>query len=118
MALHTQLPIYKVAYDLLNVSVDYVQNMPRPFKPVIGTRVSTLCMDLVILVIRANCASDKIPHLTTLLERVEEVNVWMRICKDKHFISVEQYAKAIGLTTSIGKQANGWKKHYAQSPVT
>ena len=30
MALHTQLPIYKVAYDLLSVAVDYVRNMPRP----------------------------------------------------------------------------------------
>jgi hypothetical protein len=38
MAIHTQLPIYKVAYDLLDASVDFVANMPRAFKPVIGGR--------------------------------------------------------------------------------
>jgi hypothetical protein len=27
MSLYTKLPIYKVAYDLLSVAVDYVQNM-------------------------------------------------------------------------------------------
>jgi hypothetical protein len=38
MALHTSLPIYKVAYDLLSVATDYVQNMPRAFKAAIGGR--------------------------------------------------------------------------------
>lgn len=45
MAIHTELPIYKVAYDLLSVATDYVQNMPRPFKAAIGGRVRDLCID-------------------------------------------------------------------------
>lgn len=32
MALHTQLPIYKVSYDLLDVITDLAKNMPRDFK--------------------------------------------------------------------------------------
>lgn len=36
MALHTNLPIYKVAYDLLDVVTDLVKNMPRDFKSSIG----------------------------------------------------------------------------------
>jgi hypothetical protein len=117
MALHTQLPIYKVAYDLLSVAVDYVQNMPRPFKAAIGGRVRDLCIDLVLLIFKANCARNKGPHLDLLLERLEELQLLLRLCQDKRFISRGQYAQAIELTSSIGKQAGGWKK-YAASPVT
>jgi hypothetical protein len=39
MALHTSLPIYKVAYDLLSVATDVVRNMPRDYKASIGARI-------------------------------------------------------------------------------
>lgn len=117
MAIHTQLPIYKVAYDLLNVAVDYVQSMPRPFKLAIGGRVSGLCVEVVLLIFRANCARNKTPHLDTLLERVEELQLLLRLCQDKRFISRGQYARAVELTTSVGKQAHGWRKHHAAPPA-
>ena len=117
MALHTSLPIYKVAYDLLSVATDYVQNMPRPFKAAIGGRVRDLCVDLVLLIFKANCARDKVPHLDTLLERLEETQILLRLCQDKRFISQRQYATAAELTNSVGRQANGWRKSYASSPV-
>ena len=118
MALHTHLPIYKVAYDLLSVAVDYVQNMPRPFKASIGGRVRDLCIDVVLLIYRANCASAKAPYLQALLEGVMELELLLRLCQDKRFISKAQYARAIELTTSVGKQANGWRRHYEASPAT
>lgn len=118
MALHTTLPIYKVAYDLLSVAVDYVQNMPRQFKAAIGGRVRDLCVDIVLLIFRANCAAQKTPYLEALIESLEELNLLLRICQDKRFISKPQYANAVKLTDSIGKQATGWRNHYAASPVT
>lgn len=118
MALHTKLPIYKVAYDLLSVAVDYVQNMPRPFKAAIGGRVRDLCVDIVLLIFKANCAADKTPYLDALLEQLEELQLLLRLCQDKRFISKSQYANAVALTDSVGRQAHGWRKHYAASPVT
>ena len=113
MAIHSQLPIYKVAYDLLSVATDFVQNMPRSVKTVLGGRLRDLCLDLVLLILRANCAKNKVPHLDTLLERLEETQLLLRLCQDKRFISQRQYAKAVELTTSVGRQASGWKKSYA-----
>lgn len=117
MALHTQLPIYKVAYDLLSISTDFVQNMPRSVKVVLGSRLRDLCLELVTLILRTNCAKNKVPHLDTLLERLEETQLLLRLCQDKRFISIKQYAKAVELTNSVGRQANGWRKSYATSPV-
>jgi hypothetical protein len=119
MAIHTKLPIYKVAYDLLSVAVDYVQNMPRDFKAVIGGRVRDLCVDIVLSIFKANCAAEKTPYLDPLLEQVEELQLLLRLCQDKRFISKPQYAAAVELTNSVGRQANGWRKHFAAaSPVT
>ena len=36
MALHSELPIYKVAFDLFGLAVDLIKNMPRDVKQVIG----------------------------------------------------------------------------------
>ncbi len=116
MAFHTSLPIYKVAYDLLSISTDYVANFPRPFRR-LGDRVRDLCIDTVILIGRANAARTKGPHLVELLERNGELELFLRLCVDKRFISKAQYAKAIELTQSVGRQANKWKGSYEPSPA-
>ena len=52
MAIHTNLPIYKVAYDLLDVVTELVKNMPREFKRSIGGKVSDECVEIVTLIFR------------------------------------------------------------------
>ena len=110
MATHTQLPIYKVAYDLLDVVTDLVKNMQRDFKRSIGDKIATECIEITVLVFRANVAQDKAPHLLELLERLQVIELMVRLAMDKRLISKPGYAKAVELTTSIGKQANGWRR--------
>ena len=118
MALHTALPIYKVAYDLLGAATDLVKNMPRDYKASIGARIRDECVALVVLIFRANIARNKTPYLDELLERLQVTELLLRLSRDKHFVSSKQYAGAIALTDSIGKQANGWRKSSAAaSPV-
>lgn len=108
MAFHTKLPIYKVAYDLLSVATDCTANFPRSFRR-IGDRVRDLCIDTVLLIAKANAAFNKVPLLSELLDRNGELELLLRLCVDKRFISRPQYARAIELTQSVGRQANGWK---------
>ena len=114
MAIHTELPIYKVAYDLLGVVIQLVKNMPREVKQSIGGKVRDECIEISTLVFRANVAQDKAPHLLELLERLQVAELLLRLARDHRFISTGQYAKAIALTGSIGKQANGWRKSAAR----
>ena len=113
MALHTNLPIYKVAYDLLAEVTASTRNMPRDYKASIGAKIREECVELVVLIFRANTALDKVPHLTSLLERLQVAELLLRLSKDMRLISTAQYAKAIALTDKVGKQANGWRKHSA-----
>ena len=110
MAIHTDLPIYKVAYDLLDVVTDLVKNMQRDFKRSIGEKIANECIEITVLVFRANVAQDKAPHLLELVERLQVIELMVRLAMDKRLISKPAYAKAVELTTSIGKQANGWRR--------
>lgn len=110
MATHTQLPIYKVAYDLLDVVTSLVKNMQRDFKRSIGEKISAECIEITVLIFRANVSQDKGPHLLELIERLQVAELMLRLSMDKRLISKVAYAQAIELTTSIGKQANGWRR--------
>jgi hypothetical protein len=118
MAIHHQLPIYKVAYNLADLAIDLIKNMPREVKAVIGSELRDECLRLLVLIFRANVSTDKRTHLTELIERQQVVELLLRLSRDKRFISTGQYARAVQLTESIGKQANGWRKASASSPVT
>lgn len=110
MALHTQLPIYRVAYDLLDVVTDFAKNMPRDFKASIGGKIRDEVVEVVTLIYRANVARDKVAHLQDLSERLQVAELLIRLSRDKRLISTKQYATAVELTTSIGKQASGWRR--------
>jgi hypothetical protein len=116
MAIHTKLPIYKVAYDLLDAVTDLVKNMPRDSKRSLGDKISNECIEIVVLIFRANCAHDKSPYLQILIERIQVCELLLRLSRDKRIIPNGKYATAIELTNSIGKQATGWRKSSA-SPV-
>ncbi|WP_317205462.1 four helix bundle protein [Janthinobacterium sp.] len=117
MAIHTSLPIYKVAYELLGAATDLTKNMPRDYKASMGGKIRDECIEITTLIFRANVSRNKTPLLDTLLERVQVAELLFRLSRDKHFISIGQYARAIALTDQIGRQANGWRRHSAPSPV-
>lgn len=110
MAIHTNLPIYKVAYSLFEVGIELARSMPRDFKANIGGKLRDECIEIMVLIFRANTASDKEPHLLSLVERIQVAELLLRASCNKRLISKAQYGKAIELTQSIGRQANGWRR--------
>ena len=117
MALHHQLPIYRLSYDLLSVAVEVTRNIPRDFKRLLGEKVREECVEMLVLIFRANIARNKTPHIEDLLERLQVVELLLRLCRDKRFISTGQYARAVEITDQIGRQATGWKRHSKASPA-
>lgn len=117
MALHHELPIYKETYDLLSMAVEITRSIPRDFKRLIGEKVREECVEMMVLIFRANVAQHKQPHIQALLERLQVVELMLRMSKDKRFISTKQYAAAVELTQNIGRQATGWKKASSAPPA-
>ncbi len=109
MAIHTELEIFKAAYDLLAHVVKITRSIPRDFKDSLGKDVRVACTRLTVLIQRANMAADKSPYLIELLEWLQVAEVLLRICRDMQLIPNRGFGEAIRLTQSIGKQANGWR---------
>ena len=118
MAIHTELEIYKVSYDLMDFALDLITNMPRAVKPVVGVKLRDECLALFTCIQEANIAQDKTPPLLEVQKRLEVANVLFRLSRDKRYIATKHYARAIELTGSVGKQATAWRKQFASSPAS
>ncbi len=116
MALHTTLPVYKVAYDLLILITEIVKNMNKHFKRSIGEKLSAEIVEIMMLIFRANVAKAKEVPLTELIGRLQVTELLLRLSSDMRLISITQYAKAIELTSLVGKQVGGWRRS-ALSPA-
>ena len=108
MAKHTDLPIYKVCYDLVKLSVVFTRQMPRDFKITLGRDLFGECMAMVTLIARANAARDKTPHLQALAEHLDTARILVRVGHDAEVISHKAYAQAIEVMEALGRQAGGW----------
>lgn len=110
MALHTDLEIHKVAEELLGLSLDLVRNIPRDLKQVVGAKIRDECLQVLVLIGRANMTRDKLPHINQLLESIWMLDYLLRALTNRGLISKGQHAKAMKMTASVGRQANAWKK--------
>ena len=110
MALHTDLEIHKVAEELLGLSLDLVRNIPRDLKQVVGAKIRDECLQVLVLIGRANMTREKLPHINLLLESIWMLNYLLRALTNRGLISKGQHAKAMMMTASVGRQANAWKK--------
>ena len=110
MALHTDLEIHKVAEELLGLSLDLVRNIPRDLKQVVGAKIRDECLQVLVLIGRANMTREKLPHINLLLESIWMLNYLLRALTNRGLISKGLHAKAMMMTASVGRQANAWKK--------
>jgi len=109
MAIHTHLPVYKLAKDLLRVSTALTRNYPKPVRGV-ATRISDACLSMLVLIARANASRHKAPILDELLEQLHVAEVLFHLSLDENYISPRQYARAADVCARIGKQAGGWRR--------
>jgi len=112
---HTNTPIYKDAYRLATLMATVLPKMPRDFKVLYAVDLKQHTLGMLGDVRQANMARDeaKLPHLDKLLDRLEKVNVLLRIAHDLDHLKKPHFAQAVPLTGSIGRQAGGLKKRYA-----
>ena len=108
MAQFAHLSVYKTAYTFLVELVQTTKNCPKEFKYSIAEKMQQISVDLILDIYRANSSIDKIPHLEHLLENVEMLNIYLRMCFDLQIISIEKYTVFIEKSGSIAKQTKGW----------
>ena len=112
MAQIKHLPIYKTAYELLEVVVRATKEFPKDFKYSLGEKIRDEVVDLVIFIFKANSSkTNRIENATKIIERIEVIDLLVRLTKDLRIINVKQFSEIVFLSDSLGRQAQGWIKH-------
>jgi hypothetical protein len=109
MAKYEHLPIYKASFDLLLYFEQIVKNFSRYNKYTHGSSLRNTAREMIILIIRANSAKDKVNVLEDLRIKIEELKIQIRICKEiKAFHNFNSFETSIKQVIAIAKQNEGW----------
>ena len=112
MAQYKHLPIYKTTYDLLQLITKKTKNFPKDFKYSLGDKLRNECIDMVVLIYKINSiSSGRKEYLKQMLERLQVVELILRLSKDMHLINVESFSEIVLLTDSLSRQSQGWMQH-------
>lgn len=110
MAQYEHLPIYKQTYDILLRTMTATKDFPREYKYTLGQKIKDELIEMVVLIYRANSAKDKQEHIQQIMERVQAVQLLMRLSHDMKILPRRHYAALSQMTENLAKQAQGWLK--------
>ena len=86
------------------------KDFPREYKYTLGQKLKDEIMELVILIYRANSAAEKERHIADILERVQVIQLMIRLAHDMRILPRRHYAALAEMTDSLARQAGGWLK--------
>ena len=110
MAIYYNLPIYKVAYNLLLSIARTMPDMPRDCRYGIGQDLRRKVMDIIIGIYNANRVTEKVSIIRCMREALLESQVYARIMGDLHYISDGRHSEWMEMMVSLSKQMSAWEK--------
>ena len=110
-------PVFQRFYLLTGWLLDRIAKFPKDARFTFGQRVTDLCLALIEKFVRAAYGRRRRDSLEAANMELEVLRVFLRLSKDRHYISTAQYEYAIGELLEIGKMTGGWLKQSAmESP--
>ncbi|MCX6825535.1 MAG: four helix bundle protein [candidate division SR1 bacterium] len=110
MATYDNLPVYKVAYDLLQKLFLVVSDFKRDYKYTLGETIKKEVIDLIISIYPANSHKEKKVYLEQARGHIEVVRLLMRLCKDLREIDLKEFVLINQMIESISKQLTAWER--------
>ena len=111
MARYEHLPIYKKAMDVAVHFEKVVAGFSRYHKYTLGTELRNKSREIVGLIVKANSTKDRLPCLLDLRERIEELMILVRLCKEvRAFKSFKSFQYVIEQINMVSRQNEGWIK--------
>ena len=111
MARYEHLPIFRDAYDLAVHMEKIVQNFSRYHKYTLGTELRNKSRAILEIIVKANNARERAPHLFQLRQELETLKLTARLCHDSGgFSGTRGYLYVAERITTIARQNEGWLK--------
>jgi len=109
MARYEHLPIYKKAMDVAVHFEKVAAGFSRYQKYTLGTDLRNKSREIINIIVQANSTREKLPRLLDLRDRLAELLILVRLCKEvKAFKSFKAYEFAVEEVTEVSRQSEGW----------
>lgn len=115
---YENLPVYKKALDLTVYVEKIVQGFSRYNKYTVGSELRNLSIRITVLIAKANTKVSRRSCLVEALDKLEELKILIRICKEiKAFHSFHSYEVSSRTVIDVIKQCEGWLRS-SQNPLS
>ena len=69
------------------------KDFPREYKFTLGQKIKDELIELVVVIYRANSAINKKQHIESILERIQAIQLMMRLCHDMKKLATSAFKK-------------------------
>jgi hypothetical protein len=98
------------AYDFLLWLLPKAERFPRSFKFTVGDRLATAGVDMLLGLVDASYAREKVAPLEGAARSANAVRYLLRLSRDLHLMTVDAYGFASERLEEIGRMIGGWQK--------
>lgn len=115
MALFSELPVYKLGYDLLIAIYNKTSTFSREYKYTIGERLKNEILELLINIYKANKSKkeNRVQYIENARQHVEVVRLLLRDVKDLKVIGIKGFVALNVQVEELSKQLAAWQKYTA-----
>ena len=116
MAYYEGLPIYRAAMDVVLAVEAEVKAFSRFHKYQVGARLRDAALECVRLVALAQRREGRLAAVTSLCEKVDELQLYVNVGREvKAFGSIQKAISVMEKVVVLARQAEGWRKSVAAS---
>ncbi|MBP3192983.1 four helix bundle protein [Natronogracilivirga saccharolytica] len=117
MALFSELPVYKLGYDLLIAIYQRTSKFTREYKYTMGERLKNETLELLLSIYKANKSEKdhRLHYIDTARQRIEIVRLLLRICKDLKVIGMKGFVALNVQVEELSRQLTAWHKFTARA---
>ena len=117
MALFSELPVYKLGYDLLIAIYQRTGKFSREYRYTMGERLKNEATDLLIHIYKANKSKKetRMQYLDGARQNVEVLRLLLRVCKDLKVIGMKGFVALNVQVEELSRQLTAWQKSAARA---
>ena len=115
MALFSELPVYKLGYDLLLQLYERSASFSREYKFTLGEKLKNEATELLLNIYKANksSAEEKQLHIENARQNIEVLRLMLRLCKDLKVLGIKAFVFLNIKVEELSKQLASWQKYSA-----
>lgn len=84
------------------------KEFPKEYKYTLGQKLKDEIIELVVMIYKANSSKDRVHHIEMILERIQVIQLLVRLSHDLRILPRKHYADIAEKTDSLARQAQGW----------